>query len=182
MMIYNGWSTPIEHIQSPVEGLLDHLFTFTDTSQINYNILESDSKPIKLLKETAYNNFKNYINRCFGVDIDTYHTEMNGWLLKSSSTGYNHPYHNHMGAMFSSVYYPLCEEDMGGEIRFHDPRHNANRGYDENFKKHFASKTIAPKTNDAVIFPSFLYHSVDTFTGGIRIALPIDIMLIRRKD
>ena len=33
-----------------------------------------------------------------------------------------------------------------------------------------------------VIFPSFLYHSVSPFYSGLRIALPLDIMLIRRKD
>ena len=74
------------------------------------------------------------------------------------------------------------ENDSGGEIRFHDPRHNANRGYDENFKHHFEDKVILPKTDDVVIFPSFLYHSVSPFYSGLRIALPLDIMLIRRKD
>jgi len=181
-MIHNAWATPIEHKKSHVEGLLDYILTYSDTSKINYNILDDDSKPINLLKQIAYDNFKSYVNRCYGVDIDTYHTEIKGWLI-SPKDGYVHPFHNHMGAMFSSVFYVLAEEnDSGGEIRFHDPRHNANRGYDENFAKHFKDKVILPKTDDVVIFPSFLYHSVSPFYSGLRIALPLDIMLIRRKD
>ena len=53
-MIHNAWATPIEHKKSHVEGLLDYILTYADTSKINYNILDDDSKPINLLKQIAY--------------------------------------------------------------------------------------------------------------------------------
>jgi len=178
-MIHNAWSTPIEHTSSHIEGLVDHILTYADTTKINYTILEDDSKPINELKQIAYDNFKKYVNKCFGVDIDKYHTQMKAWVI-SPTGSYTHQIHNHMGAMFSSIYYVLADEqNIGGEIKFHDPRGNANRGYDENFKHHFEDKIILPKTDDVLIFPSFLYHSVNPFSSGIRIALPIDLYLFQ---
>lgn len=177
-MIYNAWSTPIEHKSSHVEGLVDHILTL-DTTQINYTILEDDSKPINELKQVAYDNFKIYVNKNFGVDIDQYHTQMKAWVIAPIAGNFQQ-IHNHAGAMFSSVYYVIADENnVGGEIRFHDPRGNASRGYDKNFKHHFEDKIILPKTDDVLIFPSFLYHSVNPFSAGIRIAMPIDLYLFQ---
>jgi hypothetical protein len=88
------------------------------------------------------------------------------------------PLHNHSGSYLSAVFYLLCEEnDKGGEIVLQDPRFNANRGYKEEYNNWFNNEIMTPKTGQFIIFPSFLYHTVKTFYGKIRLAMPVDLIL-----
>lgn len=180
-MIHNKWSTPIEHKNFEVEGLAEHIlsnYNMADPpSDFNYNILDDESKPIKDLKAMAYDNFSSYVNRNFGVDISRYECLIKGWITGHGES-YSMALHNHAGAHFSAVYYVMAEEqDQGGEIHFMDPRANANRGYDLLFQHHFKPHTIQPKSNECVIFPSFVYHQVSQFNSRFRIAIPIDLYL-----
>ncbi len=180
-MIHNLWATPLEHSKFEIDGLADHILSSYDLSappsDFNYNIFNDKSKPLNALKEVALANFKKYVNRNFGVDIDRYDCLLKGWI-----TGHGESYkmasHNHSGAAFSSVYYVLAEEDdKGGELHLMDSRANANRGYDSNFQHHFKPFSIQPETNDFVIFPSFVYHHVSEYHSRFRLAIPIDLYL-----
>lgn len=181
MMIHNKWATPIEHKDFAIPGLAEHILTnynmHDPPSDFNCNILEDDSQPIKDLKSVAHSNFSHYINKNFGVDINRYQCLIKGWIT-GHGDGYNMALHNHAGAHFSAVYYVMAEEqDQGGEIIFQDPRTNANRGYDLSFQPFFKPHVIQPKTNECVIFPSFVYHQVSQYNSRFRIAIPIDLYL-----
>ena len=88
--------------------------------------------------------------------------------------------HNHSGAHLSGVFYILSEEQgAGGDLVLHDPRSNANRGYDEHFNPMFARNSVIPETGDFMIFPSFTYHHVNPYFSQMRICVPVDLYLYR---
>ena len=87
------------------------------------------------------------------------------------------PKHNHSGSHLSAVFYLLCEEKNGGNIVLHDPRTNANRGYIDEFQSMFEKIKFTPSSGDVLIFPSFLYHNVETFNGKMRLAMPVDLTI-----
>lgn len=119
--------------------------------------------------------FDKYLLEVLGkriTDYKKYH--LKSWLV-GTSINYMIPTHNHSGASLSAVFYIFCEDkNSGGELVLLDPRGNANRGYDENFAHLFSPIKILPSTGDAIIFPSYLYHQTLTFTGKLRIAIPVD--------
>ena len=70
------------------------------------------------------------------------------------------------------------EQDQGGELVIHDPRVNANRGFDLNKFKHFFSPIEhTPSTGDVLIMPGYVYHSVRQFHSSLRMAVPVDIFI-----
>ena len=181
-MIQNLWATPIDHDKFHVDGLFEHILTTYDMSNPpgdlnDYNIFEEGSKPLNVLEQVAYANFKKYIQKSYNVNIDDYQSKMKGWIT-GHGKHYSMTIHNHSGAQFSAVYYVMAEQsDQGGALVLSDPRTNANRGYDDKFQPHFGRHHIQPETNDYVIFPSFLYHHVDPYYSQFRIAIPIDLYL-----
>lgn len=125
----------------------------------------------ELVLPTAYE----YLN-IIDVDIRPYKLTTKAWLT-GQGVNYNLNYHNHKGASISAVFYPFIGEknnSSGGQIVFHDPRSNANRGYLNNFSKLFEPKTFLPETGDIIVFPSFLYHHVNTYFSKLRIGIAVD--------
>ena len=99
------------------------------------------------------------------------------WLTGAYS-GYNIPIHNHSGASLSAIFYLLVDNHMqGGDLVFLDPRLNANRGYEDQFKPLFENKLYSPNSGEVVVFPSFLYHQTMPFSGSIRLAMPVDLFV-----
>ena len=41
----------------------------------------------------------------------------------------------------------------------------------------FEKIKFAPSSGDVLIFPSFLYHNVETFNGKMRLAMPVDLTI-----
>lgn len=145
----------------------------------SFDFLAQGSKNAKkFLKNEVIPAFDDYLNQVINVSLKSYKNyNCRSWLAGMKG-GYFIPTHNHSGASLSAVFYLLSEEtDKGGELEIMDPRTNANRGYDENFKKLFDKKTLLPSTGDIVIFPSFLYHYTLPFTGSMRLAMPVDLYL-----
>lgn len=180
-MIHELWPTAIEHGKFNVDGLAEHILSNYDLSapppDFNYNIFDEDCKPINELKSIAYDHFHKYVLTTTGVDIDQYGVWLKAWI-----TGHGESYkianHNHSGAQFSAVYYVLAEQqDQGGELVLHDPRTNANRGYDSNFQHLFKPYILQPETNDFIMFPSFAYHQVSEYHSRFRLAIPVDLLL-----
>jgi hypothetical protein len=96
------------------------------------------------------------------------------WLT-GAFCNYFIPTHNHAGSHLSAVFYVFSEEqDKGGELILFDPRSNANRGFINEFQNSFKYESFTPKTGDAIVFPSFLYHQTTPFLGKIRLAIAVD--------
>ena len=102
---------------------------------------------------------------------------LRSWIT-GTRNGYMIPAHNHSGASVSAVFYLMCEEDnQGGELVAIDPRTNANRGYKDEFKPLFANLVYTPQSGEYLMFPSYLYHHTNVFTGSLRLAMPVDLFL-----
>jgi hypothetical protein len=183
-MIFNHWPTPIMHDRISDSKLLDKttqyiLTAYNDNTSANIlhqNVLD-DKELIDFRKEVIIPTFNKFYQHEFGISINKKRFHLRGWI-----TGYGITYsmrkHNHSGSHLSAVFYLLAEEqDKGGSLVISDPRFNANRGYKDEYNKWFEPHTIIPCTGDVVLFPSFLYHNVETFYGKLRLAMPVDLIL-----
>lgn len=114
--------------------------------------------------------------------LDRLDYDLRAWVT-GYGTSYAMPKHNHSGSHLSAVFYLLADEweENGGKIRLHDPRTNANRGYTTQFGHFFEHMEYQPKSYDILIFPSFLYHNVETFNGKLRLAVPIDLTIYEKR-
>jgi hypothetical protein len=182
------WATAVRLSKIKNTSLLEDLTQEILTSSYMKNP-PSDFQEFDILKETSNISrqflkdevtlaFQEYLNEVLGVDLKQYHGyELRSWLA-GTGNGYMIPTHNHSGASLSAVFYLLTDDTgKGGELELIDPRSNANRGYDRNFKKLFEKQVLTPKTGDVIVFPSFVYHYTLPFTGSIRLAIPVDLLL-----
>jgi hypothetical protein len=189
------WPTPILKDTITDKGILDgvvnHIFSNYNSEQFKESLemkdgnLFNDKYFITFKEKIVIPSFEKYI-KLQNLNIEkNFHTKawitggaVNTWITNNKSS-YSMPTHNHSGSHLSAVFYLLCEEqNQGGGLIMHDPRHNANRGYISEFKDWFKSIKFSPKSGDIIIFPSFLYHNVEPFFGKIRLAMPIDLFLL----
>ena len=138
-----------------------------------------------ILDDPFLKDFKTFIVSCFSnycenfnIDLKNKDYDLRAWIT-GYGTNYAMPKHNHSGSHLSGVFYLLCEEKTGGNIVLHDPRTNANRGYIDEFQSMFEKVRYTPTSGDVLIFPSFLYHNVETFNGKMRLAMPVDLTIYK---
>jgi hypothetical protein len=178
-MITNNWSTPF--YTSTIDSNSSFELVQSILAEYDYsgNVFDLKNESVQKFKDNVViPHFNNFLKSTLNKELKDWgsHT-FHGWVV-SYNDGRSLEYHNHKGSQVSSVFYLLCEDDATtGQITFTDPRQNANRGYDPSFFQWFEPLQILPKTNDVVIFPSFLYHSVSTYRSNVRIALPVDLFL-----
>ena len=188
--INNLWPTPVlfdkvtnESVLNDFSNFVLHNYNFGNASGEfnNLDALNADHDSARLFKdEVVIPSFKKYLYELYKIDLnkDYPQARFNSWIT-GSTFGYTMPTHNHAGAHFSAVFYLFCEEkSSGGEIRFIDPRFNANRGYDDKFNDLFLPESVTPNNGEILIFPSFLYHEVRLFMGSLRLAMPVDLFLV----
>lgn len=115
------------------------------------------------------NSIKSYLNS----DFPNQETYSFSWWVHVYRQGATHHIHNHLGSQFTGILY-LATPAIGGELVLHDPRGNANRGYNQNLNSMFAPMVIKPEAGDLFIFPSFVWHNVET-VKDMRICMPFDV-------
>ena len=179
------WPTPVFKGKMSNQKLIDDvsnhiLVKYGQANKVSSNILSEN-----LFNDSYFDQFKNEI--VLPSFYEYYKTEFNkelnsNFFLRAWVTGYGLSYampnHNHSGSHLSAVFYLISEDrDNGGRIVLSDPRFNANRGYKNDFSKWFQSEKYLPSSGDFLIFPSFLYHNVETFYGKLRLAMPVDLIL-----
>ena len=178
----NCWSTPIMYDKISNTDILsrtiNHILTnfdlaFPPSDFQEFDILKDGGEVMQEFRDlVVIPAFQKYIKQ---LDIE----ECLSYSIKSwvagPNAGYMIPIHNHSGASISAVFYLLSEDiDKGGELLFQDPRTNANRGYNNDFRKLFQPKSILPTSGDMVVFPSYVYHYTNPFHGKLRLAIPVD--------
>src|SRR5210317_780312 len=160
--------------QKLIDDVSNHILVkYGQANKVSSNILSEN-----LFNDSYFDQFKNEI--VLPSFYEYYKTEFNkelnsNFFLRAWVTGYGLSYampnHNHSGSHLSAVFYLISEDrDNGGRIVLSDPRFNANRGYKNDFSKWFQSEKYLPSSGDFLIFPSFLYHNVETFYGKLRLA------------
>lgn len=186
MDIKNLWPTEVlfgtipEEVSNPVinELLLSNVdFTNGDITDTYINNNKELSEVSKFINEFVLDSFKSYAKQVFDHDIDESHCKLNAWTTNGAGN-YSLGFHNHAGAQLSAVFYLLVDEgDVGGKLSLHDPRFNANRGLISPFKFKHNDYVFTPKSNEFIIFPSYLYHSASTFYGNTRLIIPVDLFI-----
>lgn len=180
--ISHQWPTPIlygsENEKASVELATYILSEYKDHNQISANVQGKNLFDDKKFDYFKYNvvipAFNKFMQQEFGTRLKK-PFKLRAWIT-GSGTNYAMPKHGHDGTHLSAVFYLLCDEHNSGQLTMIDPRFNASRGYKDEFKKWFEKVSITPKTGDYIIFPSFLYHGVETFYGNIRLAMPVDLV------
>ena len=145
------------------------------SSNVSGDNIFDDEGLIKFKNDEVIPTFKRYCSY-FNIDLEKRDYDLRGWVT-GYGTNYAMPKHNHSGSHLSAVFYLLCEETNGGDLVLHDPRTNANRGYKDEFLDMFKPVRITPKTGQVIMFPSFMYHNVETFNGKMRLAMPVDLIM-----
>ena len=190
-MIHDLWPTPFQQTkmddsicEKMVQTLLQEYDLFNAPSDFGLvNVLDNSNEVITEFKETVvYPAFNSFLKKTLDRSIDDWGGHRtHGWIA-GYSNDYSLIHHNHRGSQLSSVFYLMCDvQDKGGEIVFTDPRQNSNRGYDTFFQEWFKPLEITPMTGDIVVFPSYLYHYVQTYRSNIRLALPVDLFLFNSQ-
>lgn len=159
--------------------LTQEIFQEIKEQKLSDNFFNNQNKSVKKFKdEEVIPSFKKYLNLIGFDDSILRNFEVKGWIVSSDKTK-NMLYHNHSNCQFSAVFYLLSDlkEESGGEIVFHDPRTNANRCYDMRFSHLFEPEKVTPKSGDFLIFPSYLYHHVNSVFSQKRMALAVDLFL-----
>jgi len=180
--LHNLWPTTILVETVDVDEALHTILSTCDLrnpprEDKNFDILR-DIPTLKNFRDNVVvPTFAVYLKEVFNLEIDQIEYSLRSWLAGTSG-GYMIPVHNHSGAMISAVFYLMCDEtDVGGELYLIDPRSNANRGYTDSLRKIFDPKIYIPKSGEAIVFPSFLYHQTLPFTGKLRLAMPVDFFI-----
>lgn len=179
------WPTPVLKgkisNQKLIDDVINHiLLKYGQANKISSNVLDEN-----LFDDEYFNQFKNEIvlpsfyqfyNAEFNKEL-TSNFSLRAWIT-GYGVSYAMPKHNHSGSHLSAVFYLISEDkNSGGKIILSDPRFNANRGYKNDFLRWFDSEKYLPSSGDFIIFPSFLYHNVETFSGKLRLAMPVDMIM-----
>lgn len=179
------WPTPVLKGKMSNQKLIDDvsnhiLLKYGQANKISSNVINEN-----LFNDEYFDQFKNEIvlpafNQFYNAEFNNKLTS--NFFLRAWITGYGVSYampkHNHSGSHLSAVFYLISEDkNNGGKIVLSDPRFNANRGYKGDFLRWFDSEKYLPESGDFIIFPSFLYHNVETFSGKLRLAMPVDLIM-----
>ncbi len=157
--------------------MLNYITTQSDflcdpASDNDLNLFQEKSDSIEiasLKKEAQFIILDSFGEICFNQIKD-----QRAWYCGSGMNHYLN-YHNHAGSALSMIFYFHVQN--GGDLVFHDPRMNANRGYSPDYREALQLKDLrwSPNSGDVVLFPSFLFHSVLPSRGmSNRIAIAID--------
>lgn len=173
-----------EGVIAPVAEELLTKIDFTEVGSVNSddNLL-SDKWDLPVLQgffnTHGVEQFKEYSKQVFDYELELNHFKFKAWAIDGTNQ-YNLGFHNHSGAQLSAVFYLLVEDShkYGGRFKFHDPRFNANRGMTSPFINKHKDYEVYPETGGFMIFPSYLYHSVATFYGRMRLLMPVDMYTI----
>jgi hypothetical protein len=166
-----------------LERVCNAIFVETDlTNPPNdfqkFDILRDGSAVFQEFRDNiVWPAFEKYLSHWNINMYDFPERRVRAWIT-GSYPGYAMPVHNHSGSPISAVFYLMNEEQQtGGELVLMDPRHNANRSYQAQFKPLFENQYYTPKSGEFVMFPGFVYHHTLPFKGKLRLAMPVDLFL-----
>ena len=132
---------------------------------------------IEFLKDKILDVFETYKNKFLKLN-NTNFKITTSWFTQSKETQTN-SFHKHSNNDFSIVYYFGNLNNV--KITFEDfnPGHNRELVPTEEFDYNVVSKTFEMKNNDLIIFPSEVYHKIESFKGyDIRKSLALNLTAV----
>ena len=177
--IYNLFPVPIfhyklENYKEINEELINYILKLKKKDKIGNNrsnIGGWHSPNFDLVKEETPINFinkfkdflKNIIINEFGWEyLPNKQRIVAMWAIINKKNSFN-IMHNHQNCYLSAAYY-VKKPERSGDISFFDPVEPKTYRYPEKEKGTFHSNqvvTLRPEEGDLLIFPSYLYHSVE---------------------
>jgi len=177
--IYNLFPVPIfhykvENYKEINEELINYILRLKKKDKIGNNrsnIGGWHSPNFDLVKEETPINFinkfkdflKNIIINEFGWEyLPNKQRIVAMWAIINKKNSFN-IMHNHQNCYLSAAYY-VKKPERSGDISFFDPVEPKTYRYPEKEKGTFHSNqvvTLRPEEGDLLIFPSYLYHSVE---------------------
>jgi uncharacterized protein (TIGR02466 family) len=140
---------------------------------LQYNVFSKINSDIHLFLNSCINEVLIPIEENHAHKIKYETKEM--WANISEYQGYNIE-HNHPGYFMSGVFYVNVSQNSGN-IVFRDPRPIPDWSGDASlYKLLYANTSITPKNNMLLLFPSWLYHRVETnYSDTERISVSFNI-------
>jgi hypothetical protein len=188
-VIKNLWPTEVmfgklksEDIEDVSQELLTNIDLVSTSAEILYTNLVGDNFDLpvlkKFLKDHVVPAFEKYCGEVFDYELQSGKFKLKA-RANCGADKYSVGFHNHSGAQLSAVFYFIAENTahLGGKFNFHDPRFNANRGIISEFRFKHNDYQFMPASGDFIIFPSYLYHSITTFHGTMRLIMPVDLYI-----
>ena len=132
---------------------------------------------IEFLKDKILDVFETYKNNFLKLN-NTNFKITTSWFTQSKETQTN-SFHKHSNNDFSIVYYFGNLNNV--KITFEDfnPGHNRELVPTDEFDYNVVSKTFEMKNNDLIIFPSEVYHKIESFKGyDIRKSLALNLTAV----
>mgnify|MGYP000274166420 CR=1 FL=1 len=143
----------------------------------HFNLFDIQAEEIQSLKEKLYQHLMQYlmeVNNCKASDLDQLSFKNESWVHITAKGGYFQT-HNHPMAAVSMVYCVAPGEEglddkENGSFVMHDPRYNASMYIDpanhEIIRAYsFNGGRFRFKADELLIFPSYLYHTVEPYNG-----------------
>tara|TARA_B100000035_G_C20794204_1_gene462540 strand:- start:48 stop:668 length:621 start_codon:yes stop_codon:yes gene_type:complete len=132
---------------------------------------------IQFLKEKILKVFNSYKNNFLKLN-NTDFKITSSWFTKSKANQ-NNNFHKHSNNDFSMVYYFNNYGDVRLTFEDFNPGHNRELIPTEELDHNVVSKTFELKNDELIIFPSELYHKIESFEGhDIRKSLALNLTAI----
>jgi uncharacterized protein (TIGR02466 family) len=143
----------------------------------------------RLVREVA--DLADSVTRDVRPGVDRQNWIIQAWANVNEAGAVNLP-HGHTGTsgcFWSVVYYVRCMPDAGGEIVFYDPRGSVVSMHARHlfFKSAGPEREakIAPAPGMLLLFPSWLFHAVNPYSGGeprISVAMNLSVPAARATN
>lgn len=169
------WSTPVSIFDHEIttEELTGILMSMSDVGCPTLNPELDQIELEKVVYPIAKRIYRRYFEE-WGLPTDK-KFGIKTWVLNSASN-YSVIPHIHKYSYYSAVVYISVNGD-GGDLILCDPRSNARRGYTDSHSTNMLDAVYQPKSGDVIVFPSYVPHYVDLFTGSNRLGLVIDCLI-----
>ena len=188
------WSTSLYTVRNPVHDRIlgpikDYIYDYEAKTgervasgvaanlkgglfESRFDFFDADNAAVETLKHfcgTAVMEVAKHVNADSWTKDGNFSLEFHeSWFHITRNGGY-HDFHNHPNCSWCGIYYlDVAEATMeNGCNTFFDPRPAAHN-YTDYGTAYLDSKTrfdTTPKSGDLLIFPSYLYHSAQPYTG-----------------
>jgi uncharacterized protein (TIGR02466 family) len=140
------------------------------------------------LAESIQSSVMNMIAITAKTDKFTFQSTISSWANVNRKGSHN-VVHNHAQSHWSGVYYVKSgeynEDDirLAGSLTFYDPRGSVNMMRHPGSCSDGIAIKIKPQDGDLIIFPSWLFHSVNPFTSDtLRISIAFNATIVNFED
>lgn len=148
---------------------------FYERNKANIFDTHRDDEDVRAVGRMFVRACRDYIDTCYG-DPRSYRVDISGYVSVQHD-GDSIPWHAHIGTShITAVYYTAVGD--GGELLLEDPR-PINRDWDPHGPRQPERRYhhVKPQAGMLVLFPGFVPHSTQRFSGRMRVCWVADMLV-----